>query len=213
MICGKKIRKWPTAPTKYTNSILSALTLQLSTNSVCYLQNTFDREISSFLGDPRSRRRVIAPEHNPFLNCFLKKKFEMCRQGNQVFLLWPFTSHILLFIAIIRHIKKNFMRNRMEWWKYHWRPWIVKRIKIDHGTSNWNGMPIQTPLLQYLISCMATYMVLFRSMDVQKSTDGQVIQRIKGCVAREKSSAGNLANQRRTNMHRLLAEEQAKVKK
>ena len=60
---------------------------------------------------------------------------------------------------------------------------------------------------------MATYMVLFRSMDVQKSTDGQVIQRIKGYVAREKSSAGNLANQRRTNMHRLLAEEQAKVKK
>ena len=60
---------------------------------------------------------------------------------------------------------------------------------------------------------MATYMTLFRSMDIQKSTDGQIIQIIKGYVAREKMSAGNLANKQRINMHRLLAEEQAKVKK
>jgi Ulp1 family protease len=59
---------------------------------------------------------------------------------------------------------------------------------------------------------MATYMVLFRSMDLQQLRDGQILERLKGYVAREKSSAGNLAAQRRTNIHRLLEEEQAKVK-
>ena len=59
---------------------------------------------------------------------------------------------------------------------------------------------------------MAAYMVLFRSMDLQQLRDGQILERLKGYVAREKSSAGNLAAQRRTNIHRLLEEEQAKVK-
>ena len=59
---------------------------------------------------------------------------------------------------------------------------------------------------------MAKYMVLFRSMDLQHLRDGQILERLKGYVAREKSSTGNLAAQRRTNIHRLLEEEQAKVK-
>jgi hypothetical protein len=59
---------------------------------------------------------------------------------------------------------------------------------------------------------MATYMVLFRSMDLQQLRDGQVMERIKGYVAREKGFSGDLAAHRRSNVHRVLEEEQAKVK-
>ena len=60
---------------------------------------------------------------------------------------------------------------------------------------------------------MAAYMVLFRSMDIKKIIDGQVIQRIKGQVNTEKGYPGNLAAHRRKTIHRLLVNEQALMKK
>ena len=60
---------------------------------------------------------------------------------------------------------------------------------------------------------MAAYMALFRSMDIQKMKDGQIIQKIKGQVAREKGFSGDLAAHRRRHIYTILQNEQAKVRK
>jgi hypothetical protein len=60
---------------------------------------------------------------------------------------------------------------------------------------------------------MAAYMVLFRSMDLQQLRDAQILERIKGQVATEKDFAGELAVHRRRAIHRLLVNEQAKLRK
>ena len=60
---------------------------------------------------------------------------------------------------------------------------------------------------------MAAYMVLFRSMEIQQLRDAQILERIKGQVATEKDFAGELAVHRRRAIHRLLANEQAKLRK
>ena len=67
-----------------------------------------------------------------------------------------------------------------------------------------------TPL--YVGVRMAAYMVLFRSMEIQQLRDGQIMERLKGYVAREKGCSGDLAAHRRSNIHRLLQNEQAKTK-
>jgi Ulp1 family protease len=60
---------------------------------------------------------------------------------------------------------------------------------------------------------MAAYMVLFRSMNLQQLRDAQILQRIKSHMATENGFAGELAAHRRKAIHRLLVNEQAKIRK
>jgi hypothetical protein len=51
------------------------------------------------------------------------------------------------------------------------------------------------------------------SMDIKQLRDGQIIQRIKNQITTEKGFSGDLAERRRRHMHRLIQNEQEKVKK
>ena len=60
---------------------------------------------------------------------------------------------------------------------------------------------------------MLAYMVLFRSMEIGKLRDKQIIAKIKGQLATEARHTGDLAERRRRHMYMLLLDEQKKIKK
>ena len=48
---------------------------------------------------------------------------------------------------------------------------------------------------------MADYMIFFRSIDFQQTREIEIIERLKGYVAREKKFKGDLAAKRRNTIH------------
>ena len=60
---------------------------------------------------------------------------------------------------------------------------------------------------------MAAYMTLFRSIDFQQTRETEIIERIKGYVAREKNFKGDLAAHRRNTIHTLVKNEQELIRK
>ena len=89
----------------------------------------------------------------------------------------------------------------------------LKRLNLITKKDRCTVLDTQTQTENECGIRMVTYMVLFRSMDIQQLQDAQILQRLKGQVARERSFPANLAAHRRTNIHRLLQHEQAKMKK
>ena len=59
---------------------------------------------------------------------------------------------------------------------------------------------------------IVAYMIMMRNMDLQNRRSAEIIAKIKSYVARERGFTGDLAAHRRLTIHRLIKNEQARIK-